>query len=109
MRFLHLHIRKRAANYLEPYPSKKFLIRLLDQVVILAGIVGMVMTLPQLSNIFIDHNAAGVSALSWGAYAVIDLPWMLYGFVHKETPLIITYTSWLVLNTAVCVGALLYG
>ncbi|MBX4192055.1 hypothetical protein KW798_01040 [Candidatus Parcubacteria bacterium] len=109
MRIGHFSFRKRTKEYLEPYPSRKFWIRLLDQICILAGIVGMIMTIPQLSNIFIDHNAAGVSALSWGSYAALDLPWILYAFVHREPPLLITYTLWLFLNILVCVGAVMYG
>ncbi len=101
---LHFHTRKRR----EPYPSTKLWFRLLDRIVLVAGIVAPVFTLPQIFLIYSSHHAAGVSALTWGVYAVLDLPWILYGFAHRERPIVYSYLLWFVANLTVCIGALIY-
>ncbi|HKW33809.1 MAG TPA: hypothetical protein VJN92_12450 [Candidatus Acidoferrum sp.] len=43
------------------------------------SIFTMVMTIPQVLTIWIRHQAAGVSLLSWGAYFVSAAVWLWYG------------------------------
>lgn len=81
---------------------------MLDRLVFVIGFVSPFFTFPQLYSIYILHQVSGVSVVSWGAFAVFDIPWILYGFVHKERPIIFAYTLWLTVNTLVCIGALLY-
>lgn len=105
----HISRRKRGGKALEPYPSPNIWIKLLDKTAIMAGIIGPIMTLPQIWQIYHFQDATGVSALSWGAFAVLDIPFILYGFVHKNTLIQITYVLWLFVNLVVTVGAILYG
>jgi len=105
----HLHIRKRLSRALEPYPAKTFLKRLLDRAVLAVGIAGPIMSIPQIILIYVGRDASGVSPVSWLAWSLLDIPWILYGFVHREPPIVLTYTLWLVCNMLVFVGALLYG
>lgn len=100
----HLHIRKR-----EPYPARTMGKRLLDDAVFAAGVIGPLSTIPQVLKIYLLQNATGVSAFSWGVWAILDLPWVLYGIVHKERPITITYIMWFLANTAVFIGAIIYG
>ncbi len=100
----HYAVRRR----LEPYPSSHLWLRLLDRLVYVVGVIGPVMTLPQIYLIFSTHNASGVSAVSWLAWAILDIPWILYGLAHKERPIVLTYFLWLVCNLVVFVGAILY-
>ena len=104
----HIHKRRRGDKELEPYPSPNIWIKLLDKTAIMAGIIGPIMTLPQIWQIYHFQNAVGVSALSWGAFAILDIPFILYGFVHKNTLIQITYILWLTVNLVVTVGAILY-
>ncbi|HVM73642.1 MAG TPA: hypothetical protein VMU13_02050 [Candidatus Paceibacterota bacterium] len=106
----HLHGRKRIrkTKTLEPYPSSKHLVRLLDRVAIVAGILGPVMTLPQIWQIYHFHDAQGVSLISWVAYGFLDMPFVLYGFVHKDRLIQITYILWCTANLAVATGAIIY-
>lgn len=103
-----MSLRKRFTQ-LQRYPHPKFMMRMLDRLVLLVGIFSPLMTVPQLMKIFIEQDASGVSALSWGSYAVCDIPFVMYGIAHKEPPLIATYTIWLVMNAAVAFGAVIYG
>ena len=57
----HIHARKRKSRGLEPYPARGFWLRLLDRVVLLAGIVGPIATIPQIINIYDSHSAGSVS------------------------------------------------
>jgi uncharacterized protein with PQ loop repeat len=81
---------------------------MLDAVVYVVGIVGPIMILPQIWLIYSTHNAAGVSAVSWFGWAVADIPWILYGLVHKERPIVIAYTLWCIGQLVVAIGAILY-
>jgi uncharacterized protein with PQ loop repeat len=105
----HLHLRKRATRNLEPYPSRHFWKRILDTLVYGAGVLGPLFTIPQVYQIYSTQSAGDIAPLSWLVWALFDLPWILYGFVHKEFPIVVTYTLWFIFNGLVFVGALLYG
>ena len=105
---IHPHIRKRS-RFLEPYPARTYGLRVLDMVVYTVGILGPLFTLPQIAKIYLYQDAAGVSLISWAAFTVFDIPWIVYGYVHRERPIVITYILWLIVNAIVCVGVLLYG
>jgi len=103
-----MHRRKRGNKTLEPYPSPHIWVRILDNAAIAAGIIGPVMTLPQIWQIYHFQNAAGVSALSWFSFAVLDIPFILYGIAHKNKLILVTYILWFVVNLAVAAGAVMY-
>jgi len=103
----HPHLRKRSGAY-QPYPSRIFRIAVLDTIVYVVGIAGPILTIPQVWDIYVGQNAAGVSALSWGAYTLFTIPWLTYGIVHRERVLIVNNILWLVLNSLVFIGALIY-
>jgi uncharacterized protein with PQ loop repeat len=105
----HLHLRKRKIKGLEPYPARSAGMRMLDAAVYIAGIIGPLMALPQVILVYVGQDATGLSPVSWFAWAILDIPWILYGFVHKERPIIIAYTLWLLINLSVGIGAIIYG
>ena len=82
--------------------------KLLYQVTVIAGIVSPLMVGPQIYKIYSTRDASGVSALSWFAFALLDVPFIIYGYVHKEKPIIITYTLFFIGNLIVGIGALIY-
>ena len=88
--------------------AQTFWMRTLEKTTIIAGVIGPVMTLPQIFKIYYAHNAAGVSAVSWFAFGILDIPFILYGAAHKDRPIIVTYILWLIANFAVGIGALVY-
>jgi len=105
----HYHKRKRISQRLEPVPSKDKNKRFLDKAIYFVGVFGPIMTLPQLAKIWIEKNAVGVSAISWGAYLLAAIFWLNYGILHKEKPIILTYSLWIVLETLIVIGTLIYG
>lgn len=101
----HPSVRRRR----EAYPSQRFWFRMLDRIVLVAGIAAPIFTVPQIILIYSTHDAAGVSPLTWGVYALLDLPWVVYGFAHRERSIIYSYLLWCAANATVTVGAVLYG
>ncbi|MBW2999558.1 hypothetical protein KY339_02695 [Candidatus Woesearchaeota archaeon] len=105
----HFHKRKRIHVKHEPYPHPKKWKRFIDKTIYAVGVFGPLMTIPQLTKIWIDKNAAGVSAISWGAYLITAIFWFIYGVAHKEKPIIVTYAIWIFLEIFIVIGAVLYG
>ena len=89
---------------LEEFPSKDPFKRFLDRFIFVVGLLGPVMTIPQLVNVWVLRETAGVSAISWASYAVFNLVWVTYGIVHREKPIIFTYVLWFFVNAAVALG-----
>lgn len=105
----HISKRKRVHKNLEEYPHPKRWIRWLDRILMLVAILGPVSALPQVIKIFLEKSAQGVSFVSWFLWLVLGVPWLIYGFVHKEKPIILAYTLWTFMHSAVILGIILYG
>jgi uncharacterized protein with PQ loop repeat len=73
------------------------------------SIFTMVMTVPQVLTIWISHRAAGVSMLSWGAYLFSAVVWLWYGLQKRDKNIYLPCIGWIMLDSAVIVGALIYG
>ena len=106
--FFHFHLRKRMTHKLEPYPHPHPLKNFMDKAIFVIGVIGPLMTLPQLLKIWIQESAEGVSLLSWGSYIFTSSFWLVYALMHKEKPLIITYSLWIVIEIFIVIGIVLY-
>lgn len=104
-----MHLRKRIMGNIEPFPARTTWKRVLDRVVLSVGVIGPLASIPQVAKIYLLHDAQGISAISWGAWALMNIPWVMYGLVHRERPLVITYSLWFVINSSVFIGAIMYG
>jgi uncharacterized protein with PQ loop repeat len=105
----HLHKRKRIHQLDQPYPHPDRLINTLDRLVFFVALLSVVMTVPQLLQIWLTRSAAGVSLVSWATYTFGAFFWMLYGVVHKERLIIAIYAIYTVVNALIVAGILLYG
>ena len=86
-------------------PSDARLRRLLGSM----SIFTLLMTVPQVWTIWINHQAAGVSLLSWGAYLFSALLWFWYGFKKGDKNIYLPCVGWVGLDAAVIAGAFAYG
>ena len=68
----------------------------------------IVMTVPQIWTIWIGHQASGVSVLSWSAYLVSALLWFFHGLRKRDRNIYLACIAWIVADSAVIVGALVY-
>lgn len=73
------------------------------------SIATLLMTVPQVWTIWVGREAAGVSALSWGAYLVSAALWFWYGIQLRDRNIYLPCIGWIVLDAAVIAGAVVYG
>lgn len=83
-------------------------VKRLDAVMYVIGALGLVMTIPQVVEIWVYHNASGVSALSWGSYFIFSIFWLVYAIAHRTRVLIFTQALWVVFNALIAIGAMKY-
>jgi uncharacterized protein with PQ loop repeat len=69
----------------------------------------MTMTVPQVWTIWVGHQAAGVSIISWSAYLVSALLWLWFGIRRHDRNIYLPCLGWITLDGAVIVGAVVYG
>lgn len=69
----------------------------------------MLMTVPQIWTIWVGHQAAGVSVVSWGAYLLSALLWFWFGVQKRDKNIYLACIGWIGLDGAVIAGALVYG
>jgi uncharacterized protein with PQ loop repeat len=68
----------------------------------------MLMTVPQVLTIWVGHQAAGVSVVSWSAYLLSALLWFWYGLQKRDKNIYLPCVGWVGLDAAVIVGAVVY-
>jgi uncharacterized protein with PQ loop repeat len=68
----------------------------------------MLMTVPQVLTIWVGHQAAGVSVVSWSAYLLSAILWFWYGLQKRDRNIYLPCVGWIGLDTAVIVGAVIY-
>ncbi|MCI0352914.1 MAG: hypothetical protein L0Z53_26125 [Acidobacteriales bacterium] len=68
----------------------------------------MLMTIPQVLTIWVGHEAAGVSLLSWSAYLLSAVLWFWYGVQKHDWNIYVPCVGWVILDSAVIIGVLIY-
>ncbi len=104
----HFHKRKRIYQNHEPYPHPNKLKNAMDKMIYFVGLSGPIMTIPQLFKIWVERSTSGVAEITWVAFLIIAVFWLAYGILHKEKPIIITYTGWLIMDALILIGLILY-
>ena len=72
------------------------------------SIFTMLMTIPQALTIWVNHRAAGISVVSWSAYLISAVVWLWYGLQKHDKNIYLPCIGWILLDSAVIVGALFY-
>jgi uncharacterized protein with PQ loop repeat len=73
------------------------------------SIFTLIMTIPQVLTIWVGRRAAGVSVISWSAYLISAVLWLLYGLRKRDRNIYLPCIGWITLDTAVILGVLFYG
>ena len=68
----------------------------------------MLMTVPQVLTIWVGHQAAGVSVVSWSAYLLSAILWLWYGLQKRDKNIYLPCIGWIGLDAAVIAGAVVY-
>ena len=87
-----------------PWLSDTMMKRLLGAV----ALVTLVMTLPQIYTIWVDQQVAGISLWSWITYWVGSMVWLVYGIQKRDRIIYLPCAAWLLLDSAVVLGVLIY-
>lgn len=69
----------------------------------------IVMTVPQVSAIWIARDAHNVSLVSWSAYLLAACLWLVHGIRRRDRTIWVACIGWILLDAAIVVGTLLYG
>ena len=69
------------------------------------SILTMVLTVPQVWNVWVQHEARGVSVISWAAYLVSACLWFFHGLKKKDKNIYLPCIGWIILDAAVVIGA----
>jgi uncharacterized protein with PQ loop repeat len=105
----HVHKRKRIHQHLEVYPHPDKFKNFVDRAALVVGFAAPLSTLPQVLQIYINHDASSISILTWSLYIFFGSFWLTYGILHKAKPIIVAYIMWTLVNSSVIIGAILYG
>ncbi|MDE1848940.1 MAG: hypothetical protein KGH55_02820 [Nanoarchaeota archaeon] len=81
--------------------------RILNKLIYVVGFLGIALSLPQIINVWTE-DAVGVSVISWIAYSVGAIFWMIYGIIHKARVIIISYLLWTLVDLSVVAGVLIH-
>lgn len=79
-----------------------------DKVISVVGLIGPIMTIPQIFTIWAHHQVEGLALASWSTYIFTSSFWLLYGIVHRERAIIIANIAWFLANTSIVVGILVF-
>jgi uncharacterized protein with PQ loop repeat len=80
--------------------------RKINAIVLAMGVVEPLFTLPQAYNIWVKHEVAGVSLVTWIFFTIAAIVWCFYGITINSRPLIISYALYTVFNGIVLIGLL---
>ena len=104
----HKHKRKRIHIGHEKYPHPNKLKNFVDKLIYVVGVFVPAMSLIQVHKIYAEKTADGISMIAYCGFFAANLVWLLYGFLHKEKPIVLMYILLAVFNFAVIIGTIIY-
>jgi uncharacterized protein with PQ loop repeat len=81
----------------------------LEKLLPVLSVLTMVMTLPQIWSLWVEHNVAGVSLMTWATYLVSACVWFVHALKKHDPKMYIACIGWILLDGAVVAGVLVYG
>lgn len=96
----HIHHKKNGG-------IRKHSLDIFDQFIYLVAFAGPVMTIPQITDIWITKQTT-VNITTWISYLVISSVWLFYGIKHKEKPIILSNILGLITNGLVVLGVSIF-
>ncbi len=104
----HAHLRKQLYKKIEGAPNRDSLKRFLDKVMVGIALIGPVATIPQVYQLYHTKDAQGLSLETWLIWTVLSAVWGVYGYLHRETPIVLSNIIYVILQGMVVVGIFLY-
>lgn len=82
--------------------------RIMHKLIFGIALIWPILTIPQILTIWVEKNASWLSLFTWGAYVISNTCWLIYGIVQKEKAIIFGNILWVIVNTAVTIGVIIY-
>jgi uncharacterized protein with PQ loop repeat len=79
-----------------------------DRVLYAFSIITILMTIPQVLSVWMNRSAEGVSIITWGTYLVSACVWLVHGLRQHDPTIYRACVAWIVLDSAIVVGALVF-
>ena len=83
--------------------------RVLDRGMAKIALLGPMVALPQVFHVWTTRDASNLSPITWFTWLVLAFVWLAYGGLHKERPIVAVNIGWIIINTSIVVGIILYG
>ncbi len=81
-------------------------IHILDKVIFPIALVSPIMTVPQVLQVWQNHQTAGLSVTTWIGFAFASTFWTLYGIAHKDKAITISSAIVVGLDILIVIGIL---
>lgn len=79
-----------------------------DRVLYAFSIITILMTIPQVLSVWMNRSGEGVSIITWSTYLVSACVWLAHGLKQRDPTIYRACIAWIVLDTSIVVGALVY-
>ncbi|MEO7905069.1 MAG: hypothetical protein ABIR91_04715 [Candidatus Saccharimonadales bacterium] len=64
-----------------------------DRLIVILGLVNVLMTIPQIIEIWASPHARAISIVTWSYYVFFAATLLVYSFLIKSKPMIISYSA----------------
>ncbi len=81
---------------------------ILEKLVLAVAIIEPLSTIPQIVDIFTTKDTTAISLVTWLLFAIAAVVWLAYGIKIKNTPLIISSSLWMLTESIIVIGILIY-
>lgn len=78
----------------------------LERILRILAVVTMVMTVPQAISVW-TQGASGVSAITWVAYLLAAIAWLVYGIQKRDATIYLECIGWIALDVTILAGILI--
>jgi uncharacterized protein with PQ loop repeat len=68
------------------------------------SVVTLLMTVPQVWNVWTSRDSGGVSLISWSTYLLSACLWFVYGLRNGDRTIYLPCVGWILLDAAVVLG-----
>jgi uncharacterized protein with PQ loop repeat len=81
----------------------------LRRVLAAMSILTLLMSIPQALTIWVGHQAAGVSILTWSTYFVSAILWFWFGLKKRDKNIYLPCVGWILVDAVIVLGVFIYG
>jgi uncharacterized protein with PQ loop repeat len=93
-----------AQKVIELHEPKK----LIDKLIYVVALTYPLSTIPQIVDIYASKSSENISLLTWLLYDAFTFVFLWYAIQNRLKPLIIEYSMWIVAQSIVVAGILIY-